>query len=335
MTTGQPLLDRLLERHSPYELIVSLFSVLTALFVLPFIAIRLASAEWLHALLDAAVVALALACGLGAWYGRRADVAGPVVAAVFLGTMITVVHLFGPALLVWAFPVTAAIFFLLEPGRAALANAAALVAILPRVAELGAVPEIAGYLAALLATNALALAFAVPMVGSRRRFRALAERDALTGAGNRRALDPALREALDRHAERGTPCALVVVDIDHFKSVNDRHGHDAGDRVLVALTELVRRNVRAGDDIFRYGGEELVILAHGANAGPAGQLAEVIRARVAAADLLGEEPLTVSAGVAESRPEDTIESWFRRADERLYDAKRAGRDRVRVEAGAA
>ncbi len=329
MDFEQRLLERLLQGHRLYELIVALFAALTALLVVPLTAVRAAGGDWLHAGFDALVVAAAVFGGLYAWSGRGTNVIGPALALLFVTTVVTGVHWFDPALLVWAFPVTVATFFLLRPGPALLLNALAVAAMAPALPAFGPADAVASLLAALLATNVLALVFAATMIGSRRSFRNLAERDPLTGIGNRRALEPALHDALARRVERNTPVSLIALDIDHFKRINDRHGHAAGDRVLVAVTNLIREAIRAGDDLFRYGGEELVVLAYGAPAGPAVALADAIRVRLAQTPVLDEQTLTLSAGVAEARPDDTVDSWFRRADELLYRAKQAGRDCVR------
>ena len=104
---------------------------------------------------------------------------------------------------------------------------------------------------------------------------------------------------------------------------------------LVALTRLLRDNIRDNDDVFRYGGEEFVVLAHGARAAPAGRRAEFLRKHVARTPLIDDTRLTVSAGVAECRTTETADAWFRRADAMLYRAKTGGRDQVHVDAGDA
>lgn len=131
---------------------------------------------------------------------------------------------------------------------------------------------------------------------------------------------------------RRPPCSLAL-DIDHFKQINDRHGHDSGDRVLIEVTRLIESSVRSGDGVFRYGGEELVIIAEGAGNDAAGRLAEKIRQRIRRTPITGIGHIGVSIGVAEARPGDTPKSWFRRTDDLLYRAKAGGRNRIRVDAG--
>jgi diguanylate cyclase (GGDEF)-like protein len=150
--------------------------------------------------------------------------------------------------------------------------------------------------------------------------------DPLTGLGNRRAFDEALAEELARARRHGVPVGLVMLDVDHFKAFNDRHGHQAGDDALVAVAGVLGEVARAEDRACRVGGEEFAVLLPGADEAAAAAVAERIRASVAEAR--ASEPLTVSLGVAATRGEQDAAALFALADERLYAAKQAGRNRV-------
>ena len=128
-----------------------------------------------------------------------------------------------------------------------------------------------------------------------RHFAQLALCDALTGVGNRRRLD---RDLAIEANNGDTPVAVIMVDVDHFKRINDEHGHDAGDQALRAVAEVLRREVRAGDVVYRYGGEEFCVLLAHTNSTEAAQVAERIRFAVSRMALAVDEPLTVSIGVA-------------------------------------
>jgi len=152
--------------------------------------------------------------------------------------------------------------------------------------------------------------------------------DALTGTPNRFALTAALRHLESRDA--GAPYAVSVVDIDHFKEVNDTAGHAEGDRVLQHVARVLRDAVGDDGTVYRYGGEEFVILTVGAAAHEAARVAERVRATVAATPVAGRR-LTVSVGVAPHDDEvDDFRRRFEAADTALYHAKAAGRDRVEV-----
>ncbi|MDR9391820.1 MAG: GGDEF domain-containing protein [Trueperaceae bacterium] len=193
--------------------------------------------------------------------------------------------------------------------------------------------------AGVLALLSVALAATQERVrADRRRFRTDALHDALTGLGNRRAADDALareRARADRHA---TPLAVAALDLDHFKAINDRYGHPAGDAVLCAFAALAAEHLRDTDELFRVGGEEFLALLPATDARDAHAVLDRLRAVVAATpiDLPGDgtTPLTTSVGVAvlqpgAGAPGDLVAA----ADAALYDAKRAGRDRVVLAGG--
>jgi two-component system cell cycle response regulator len=160
----------------------------------------------------------------------------------------------------------------------------------------------------------------------------LARRDPLTGLPNRRALEEELARAAARARRAGAPLSAVVLDVDRFKLVNDRHGHAAGDAVLAAIAARAAAALRTGDLIARIGGEEFAVLLPGAELAQAGEAAERIRARVAAEPIAtGGVALevTVSLGCAVLLPDDADgRALLARADARLYEAKSSGRNRV-------
>ena len=165
----------------------------------------------------------------------------------------------------------------------------------------------------------------------------LAVRDPLTGLYNRRDMDRALREELARCARYGQPVGFLILDLDHFKAINDTWGHPAGDQVLIALARLLEKEVRPNDRLIRYGGEEFALIAPFLTPTAGVMLAERIRERVAATPFAFIGPdgqaravrLTVSLGLA-CAPMDatTAEGLLAQADAGLYRAKRRGRNRV-------
>lgn len=157
-------------------------------------------------------------------------------------------------------------------------------------------------------------------------------RDAVTGLHNRRYLDDVLRGYLVT-PETPVPVALAILDADHFKAVNDRHGHVAGDRMLSALADALTEGAVPGDTLVRYGGEEFVVVMPGADVATATARVEDLRARCAAARAAtrdGPVGVTVSAGIALSGPGATPSGLLDAADRALYAAKDAGRDRLVV-----
>ncbi|MEK3777371.1 sensor domain-containing diguanylate cyclase [Paenibacillus sp. FSL K6-4396] len=155
----------------------------------------------------------------------------------------------------------------------------------------------------------------------------LASTDLLTGLKNRRFFQEKMFESLMMFQEKQRYFSLLVVDIDHFKSINDTYGHPIGDLVLGNLAGLLQSLSRSTDVVARYGGEEFVIILPGCEEEQAIGIAERYRSQVASADW-GEYNITVSIGAATIVEEDTEKSLFQRADNALYASKTGGRNRV-------
>ncbi|MGQ9724109.1 MAG: diguanylate cyclase [Tepidimonas sp.] len=155
--------------------------------------------------------------------------------------------------------------------------------------------------------------------------------DPVTGIANRHTYDEAGPRYLERTRRDGKPMAVMVVDIDHFKRVNDRHGHAYGDEVLTMVAQLMAQSVRANDLVARYGGEEFVALLPGCGQPCALRVAEQLRHGVATRVSTPDGPVTVSIGIAVIEPAaaETLEHAFERADKALYQAKTAGRNCVK------
>jgi len=164
-----------------------------------------------------------------------------------------------------------------------------------------------------------------------RALRTLAMTDPLTGVASRRAIEAALDRALALAASSGSPLSILMLDLDHFKSVNDRHGHAAGDRVLREAAEVWKHHLREHDRLGRIGGEEFLILCPDSSRNKAQLVATRLLEATRAHALSGIAPalsLTVSIGIAQMEPGDTRETLMARADAALYRAKDQGRNRV-------
>ncbi len=165
----------------------------------------------------------------------------------------------------------------------------------------------------------------------------MAVTDSLTGLNNRRYFDTHLQGMFEKAVGRKKPISLIMCDIDHFKAVNDQHGHDVGDEVIREFARRIRKNVRNLDLACRYGGEEFVVVMPDTDIALARIVAERIRSEVAAHPFIiagrATLPVTVSLGVACIDGEnDAPEKLLKRADVALYHAKRAGRNQVYTEA---
>lgn len=183
-----------------------------------------------------------------------------------------------------------------------------------------------------LAVSAVVLLLAWATLGKyQRRLLEMATTDALTGATSRQAFENLFNHAVRGAKRRQQKLALLLIDLDHFKTINDRFGHHGGDRVLQAAAAQLSALCRANDVLCRWGGEEFLILMEDCGLDDARQRACAIRRAVASQPVrLGRETIgiTLSIGVAEYREDESLPSLIRRADDALYAAKRNGRDRV-------
>jgi len=159
----------------------------------------------------------------------------------------------------------------------------------------------------------------------------LSATDRLTGAWNRAHFDKTIAIELSRSVRYLQPLALIFFDIDHFKQVNDSYGHAVGDVVLRELVKVVRDNIRSSDMLFRWGGEEFVILAPSTSYRSAASLAETLRAKIEQHVIETVGHITISLGVAEHISDESENACLQRADAAMYAAKNGGRNRVVVD----
>jgi len=160
---------------------------------------------------------------------------------------------------------------------------------------------------------------------------AMSREDALTGLGNRQAMEQSISRELELAQRHDDSVAVILIDVDEFKQINDTYGHQAGDRVLVGVADILRSCARGSDLLFRYAGDEFVVAM--SRTTRAGAMAAASRIRQAAehGEISFENlelPVRLSLGVAVARPGEAIDTVFRRADRALYDAKRAGRNQA-------
>lgn len=153
--------------------------------------------------------------------------------------------------------------------------------------------------------------------------------DSLTGVHSRLAYDEQIEQEIARWKRYGSSFSYAILDIDHFKKINDKYGHSAGDKALKIIAKMMKQEIRKSDFIFRIGGEEFVLLLTNTDVSKAEILVEKLRKAVNASDFhFNQERVTLSlsAGLTETRDEDDVESIYERADSALYRAKNSGRN---------
>jgi diguanylate cyclase (GGDEF)-like protein len=311
------------------EVILMLLCALSIPSILPFGVYRLLQGSWASAAVDMALVIGMLAVIVHVWRTGRYQAASIGVTIFYSAGMLVTVYLRGVALVYWVYPTMIAAYFVLRPTLALAINSVGLAALVTILVSRLEVVNLLTIVVTIGLVNLFAYIFAYRTGLQNKELHTAVELDFLTGVGNRRALERKLAE----HAQERRPqleASLLLLDLDHFKQVNDQYGHAAGDKVLIRLAELMRRHTRSSDRIFRYGGEEFAILASGAGLSAAARLAEGLRAAVAAATLLEGHPITISIGVTYMDKAAEPADWLEQADKMLYAAKQSGRNAVRV-----
>lgn len=175
--------------------------------------------------------------------------------------------------------------------------------------------------------------FIAESIGDWRKFEKHATTDALTGLGNRHAMEESFPREVNRCAQGSDPVSLIMIDVDQFKSFNDKFGHVAGDRALSAVARILGKQFRPRDLLVRYGGDEFAVLLPGVDENEGMQIAERVRTAVSGStessdDSLIQIPIKISMGVAELRNHGGFEALLKDADAALYRAKNAGRNTV-------
>jgi diguanylate cyclase (GGDEF)-like protein len=141
-------------------------------------------------------------------------------------------------------------------------------------------------------------------------------------------MERCLSDAIERKRRSAAPASLLLIDVDRFKRINDQFGHAKGDSVLKGIVSLVAKRSRKLDLLFRIGGEEFMLLLPDTQEAAAAVVAEQLRASVAESPLLDDRQLTLSIGVGELQPGESLDAWMKHTDDALYAAKKAGRNRV-------
>lgn len=152
--------------------------------------------------------------------------------------------------------------------------------------------------------------------------------DSLTGAFNREGIEEAIRIGLWEWRSQKKPLSLILMDIDHFKKINDLYGHTIGDNVLASLSNIVKQHIRPNDLFARWGGEEFVLVCRNTKIEQASLIADKIRELIANFAFNDDVKVTASFGVATLNAHETLEQLFNNADKALYEAKHQGRNRV-------
>jgi diguanylate cyclase (GGDEF)-like protein len=320
--------------HRDFQLsIITLMSLFGILAITPYAIYRLLEGNYLVGLADATIVTSTIIAVLYAW--RTGDTVKPGIylASIFsAGATLIAINL-GVNGLFWIYPLILFNFFMVSPGKALSATALVLgLLVAYALSYPGRVFESHYQMVSFLVTGMMAsmltFIFAYRTRSQRDQLQVLASHDALTGARNRRAMNEELKIATAAFRRHGGHSALLLMDLDHFKQINDRFGHQAGDQVLIQFAEIIRSSSRQEDRLFRFGGEEFLLLLPNTNGAGLLAAAEHLQQQIAARLRGPGGAVTASMGGARLRAGEHWESWLQRADQRLYLAKSQGRNRI-------
>jgi len=259
---------------------------------------------------------------------RKTDLAQNLIAIFLAIGTLTSIAIKGQSQILWVPPAIIAIHYLVPLKSARIINILLLSIMLIIVFPHTNLVE----LITIISTTALTASLSFIMFRSynqkQRELSLLATIDPLTNSGNRRALETRLSGVIaSQHREQNTMC-LILLDLDGFKGINDEHGHAVGDQILIAVCNLVKEHTRVLDSLYRYGGDEFIIMPLNMNLKTTMHFAEKIRNIVENHKFIHDVKLTLSLGVSEYKINDTPESWIKRADTSLYKAKNDGRNKV-------
>lgn len=315
-------------KRTTEEYLLIAISFAGLLSVSPFAVIRFLNGEILVGLLDAVLVIGMGSVGIYVAKTRKVAGAGIILGVFSLTGVIIISYLKGPSVIYWAYPTTVGVYFITKPRVAAtITIVAGLLIVFSIVNKIEGI-TLALIIVSLTVTNIFAYMFANRMQDQQQKLSLLVRQDPLTGAGNRLALNDKLNEVIALHNRTKQQTSLIVLDVDHFKSINDTYGHAIGDQVLVRLTELLKKSIRETDSVYRFGGEEFVIILLQTSIDSTTKIAEKIRVLIESSSLVENKVVTVSLGVAEYIDKELAVDWLKRGDDAMYNAKETGRNKT-------
>ena len=316
-------------REDPQLGLVSFFAALIALIVLSFSIYRFAQGQVGVGIIDTVIVVAVSAVGIGAWLPGQTERAGVLMAVVTTTGCLVVSLLFARHGLLWSYAVLTTNFLMTSRRIAIIANLIVL-AILGSHSEVFANHiERVVFLSSGLLVTLCAFIFSLQSTRQRQALEHMAIHDPLTQALNRRAFDIDLATTLQAHQLSQSPCTLAIIDLDHFKSVNDTFGHEVGDELLIEMVRTLHGHQRQQDRLYRFGGEEFILLMPDTHALGVQRALDHLRETIFQTLRRPDgEPVSVSIGAATLAPGERGAFWLTRADAALYRAKHGGRNRV-------
>jgi diguanylate cyclase (GGDEF)-like protein len=230
--------------------------------------------------------------------------------------------------ILWCFPTIVMVNFIMQQRQAMVANILLIIILTPVILSQFDPSLAIRVLACLITVGGLASLFVNIINDQQKKLHQLAITDPLTGLLNRLTLQDSIKLTIDQHSRTLTPMTLVSIDIDHFKLINDKHGHDIGDQVLIQIATLLKKRCRSIDKLYRLGGEEFLFILFSTDLTNAQLFSHSIQQELAEFNFEYGLAPTLSIGLAEIDKEKTWDECLKKADENLYRAKNSGRNTI-------
>lgn len=300
----------------------------TAIGIIPFTIFRAIQQDWYVAILDLIVVVGMSTIFVYVYKTDKVKDASLVLILVALVGNVISFYLKGIGQANWIYPAMLAAYYIMSPKKGLVVNFVMLSFYVPKLITSLEFINLATFLVTIIITNVIAYVFASGLRSQAIILERHASEDYLTETGNRRALSQKLEElniTLKNHDKTAT---IILLDLDYFKKVNDTYGHIRGDEVLIMLSDLLKCHYRDIGQIYRYGGEEFIVLCPDINLEDSFKNAQNFRNIVKNNIIIDGKQQTISLGVAEYVKEENNDEWIHRVDLALYQAKNQGRDMV-------
>ena len=322
-------------KRSAAEKMLLTFSALAAIAISPFVYLRWLDGDIVMASIDAALMVVTAVFFVFVYCTRKVNTA-KLAFTIFLSlAIVTIVAIRGQSHLLWLYPAIISFYYILPARSAGIICFIAIMVIAITLFPTSSTLEFLTICFTLSLTAVFSYIIFDNYEKNNSKLALLASIDPLTSSGNRRALDLTLENILADQKRTASNVSLLLLDLDHFKKINDDYGHTNGDIVLVELVTLIKKHSRSMDALYRYGGEEFILLPLNINLAEAKRVAEKLCALIAESTFVDDIAVTVSIGVAKYRADETAEAWISRADAALYLAKDSGRNCVVVEKAVA
>ena len=303
---------------------------ITILFLVPFSLYRLMIGDLMLATIDLVMALLMVVIFTLAWRSKKIKYLNIIAVISFMFGILGVMHLKGLDMIFWAFPGMGATYFLLKSRTALLANIIFIGGTTLLFFDKFTKAEVMSIYPSLVLVCFFGFILSMRSERQNKKLLKLVSEDTLTRVKNRRSFNEKIEEILANYKRSPKPSCMLLLDLDFFKKINDSYGHKQGDQVLIDFAKIVKSKIRETDFIYRFGGEEFVVIAKNSSLEDSGNLADSIRKFVQESEKLAKFKVTVSIGVSEIMPMDDADSWFRRADLALYESKSSGRNIVRI-----